>query len=135
MTIEELEKRVQKLEKIGKLFDYLISAVDAIIGTIVSEGENLTNLQTTRDNLRKIRNKYTEITLKWGIEMRIITINLPEKYLQAIQILNDLEKYPSRSEVIRIALNDFLAKELKMYNDLDPDNFKMLIRSEGIKIE
>ncbi len=65
--------------------------------------------------------------------MKIITINLPEKYLQAIQILNDMGVYPSRSEAIRIALNDFLAKELKMYKDLDDENFKMLIRSKSNK--
>ncbi|MHA2474883.1 MAG: ribbon-helix-helix domain-containing protein [Promethearchaeota archaeon] len=34
--------------------------------------------------------------------MKIITINLPEKYLQAIQILNDMNIYPSRSEAIRM---------------------------------
>ena len=65
--------------------------------------------------------------------MKIITINLPEKYLQAIQILNDNGAYPSRSEAIRRALNDFLAKELKMYNDLDDESFKMLIRSKKRK--
>ena len=63
--------------------------------------------------------------------MRIITINLPEKYLDAIQILNDMNVYPSRSEAIRVALNDFLTNELKMYLDLDPENFKTLIRSKG----
>jgi Arc/MetJ-type ribon-helix-helix transcriptional regulator len=62
--------------------------------------------------------------------MKIITINLPEKYLQAIQVLNDMGVYPSRSEAIRIALGDFLSKELKMYNDLDDENFKILIRSK-----
>jgi len=61
--------------------------------------------------------------------MKIITINLPEKYLSAIQILNDLGIYPSRSEAIRIALRDFLSNELKMYQDLDDDSFKMLVRS------
>jgi Arc/MetJ-type ribon-helix-helix transcriptional regulator len=66
--------------------------------------------------------------------MKIITINLPEKYLQAIQILNEMGAYPSRSEAIRTALRDFLAKELKMYNDLDDDSFKMLIRSKKSKI-
>ncbi len=66
--------------------------------------------------------------------MKIITINLPEKYLQAIQILNDNGAYPSRSEAIRRALNDFLAKELKMYNDLDDESIKMLIRSKKRKI-
>lgn len=65
--------------------------------------------------------------------MKIITINLPEKYLQAIQILNDMGIYPSRSEAIRVALNDFLDKELKMFNELDDDSFKMLIRSKSSK--
>ena len=66
--------------------------------------------------------------------MKIITINLPEKYLAAIQILNDMDILPSRSEAIRMALHDFLAKELKMYNDLDDDSFRMLIRSRKSKI-
>ena len=61
--------------------------------------------------------------------MKIITINLPEKYLSAIQILNDLGIYPSRSETIRIALKDFLKDELKMYEDLEDDSFKRLIKS------
>ena len=55
--------------------------------------------------------------------MKIITINLPEKYLQAIQILNDMGVYPSRSEAIRTALHDFLANELKMFKDLDDEFF------------
>jgi antitoxin ParD1/3/4 len=61
--------------------------------------------------------------------MKIITINLPEKYLSAIQTLNDLGIYPSRSEAIRIALKEFLKEELKMFNELDDENFKMLLRS------
>jgi len=65
--------------------------------------------------------------------MKIITINLPEKYLQAIQILNDMGVYPSRSEAIRNALHDFLTKELKMFKDLDEESFKMLIRSKSNK--
>ncbi len=65
--------------------------------------------------------------------MKIITINLPEKYLQAIQILNDMGVYPSRSEAIRNALREFLTKELKMFKDLDEESFKMLIRSKSNK--
>jgi antitoxin ParD1/3/4 len=61
--------------------------------------------------------------------MKIITINLPEKYLNAIQALNDLGIYPSRSEAIRIALRDFLRDELQMYDDLDEEKFKMILRS------
>ena len=72
-------------------------------------------------------------TVKRLIKMKIITINLPEKYLDAIKILNEQKVYPSRSEAIRIALRDFLSNELKMYNDLDEDNFKMLVRSGPAK--
>ena len=61
--------------------------------------------------------------------MKIITINLPEKYLEAIQTLNDLGIYPSRSEAIRTALSEFLDDELKMFNNLEEDTFKMLVRS------
>jgi Arc/MetJ-type ribon-helix-helix transcriptional regulator len=61
--------------------------------------------------------------------LKIITINLPERYLSAIQTLNDLGIYPSRSEAIRIALKDFLNEELKMYDDLGEEAFKMLLRS------
>ncbi|GAH84126.1 unnamed protein product [marine sediment metagenome] len=61
--------------------------------------------------------------------MKIITINLPEKYLEAIQTLNDLGVYPSRSQAIRTALSEFLGDELKMFENLDDETFKMLVRS------
>ncbi|NHJ20499.1 MAG: ribbon-helix-helix protein, CopG family [Candidatus Lokiarchaeota archaeon] len=61
--------------------------------------------------------------------MKIITINLPEKYLEAIQTLNDLGVYPSRSEAIRTALSEFLEHELKMFDNLEENTFRMLIRS------
>ena len=67
--------------------------------------------------------------------MKIITINLPEKYLAAIQTLNDLGIYPSRSEAIRIALGDFLEDELQMYQDLDDDSFKVLMKNNINKRE
>lgn len=63
--------------------------------------------------------------------MRIITINLPNQYLQAIQVLNDMGVYPSRSEAIRVALHQFLTNELKLEKDLDSETFKMLMRSGG----
>jgi len=61
--------------------------------------------------------------------MKIITINLPEKYLEAIQTLNDLGVYASRSEAIRTALSEFLSDELKMFENLEDEKFKMLVRS------
>jgi len=64
-----------------------------------------------------------------GKEMKIITINLPEKYISAIQILNDLGLYPSRSEAVRVALRDFLSNELKFYQEIEDEKFKMFVRS------
>jgi len=61
--------------------------------------------------------------------MKIITINLPEKYLEAIKTLNDLGVYASRSEAIRNALSQFLDDELKMFENLEDRTFRMLVRS------
>lgn len=64
--------------------------------------------------------------------MKIITINLPEKYLAAIQVLQDMGVYPSRSEALRVALKQFLVKELKFNSELEPESFKMITRSGRI---
>lgn len=60
--------------------------------------------------------------------MQIITINLPERYLIVIQILEDLGISPSRSETVRRALREFLENELNFFEDLESDNFKELMR-------
>lgn len=65
--------------------------------------------------------------------MRIITINLPEKYLSAIKVLNDLGIYPSRSEAIRVALKDFLPDELKMYEELDEESLSFQLKNRYTK--
>jgi Arc/MetJ-type ribon-helix-helix transcriptional regulator len=51
---------------------------------------------------------------KKEMPLQIITINLPEQYLDAIQYLNDRGVYPSRSEAIRTALLEFLPKEMNL---------------------
>nr|MDO8117294.1 ribbon-helix-helix domain-containing protein [Candidatus Sigynarchaeota archaeon] len=48
----------------------------------------------------------------------IITINLPSLYIGALSRLTDNGEYPSRSEAIRVALNDFLTRELSMVDVL-----------------
>jgi len=55
---------------------------------------------------------------------------MPQKYLDALQVLQDLGLYPSRSEAIRECLRDFLYKEKKFMNTLSKESFKMLIRRE-----
>ena len=45
--------------------------------------------------------------------MRIITVNLPQSFLSAIDKLTGSQGlYPSRSELIRVAVRDFLLNEL-----------------------
>mgnify|MGYP000067655867 CR=1 FL=1 len=44
--------------------------------------------------------------------MKLITVHIPEKFLEAIDTLIAEGKYPNRSEIIRIAIRDFLREEL-----------------------
>jgi len=62
--------------------------------------------------------------------MRIITINLPHRYLDAIACLIDLGYYPSRSEAIRIALREFLGSEIEMFSKLEKGYFEKIKRAQ-----
>jgi len=53
------------------------------------------------------------------LETKIITINLSEPHIKALQILQDLGLYPSRSEAIRVSIRDFLMKELGFAQKFD----------------
>lgn len=44
--------------------------------------------------------------------MRIITVKMPESYIEAIDELVRLGRYTSRSEVIRAAIRELLKREL-----------------------
>ena len=47
--------------------------------------------------------------------MRIITVNIPHTYLRAIDKLTGRQGlFPSRSELIRVAVREFLINELKI---------------------
>jgi Arc/MetJ-type ribon-helix-helix transcriptional regulator len=55
--------------------------------------------------------------------MKIVTVNVPESYLDAIEKLTGNDGlYPSRSELIRCAVRDFLIKELQMAKTLIRSN-------------
>jgi len=43
--------------------------------------------------------------------MRLITIYLPESYLEALDKLVEKRYYPSRAEAIRVAIRDLLNRE------------------------
>uniref|UniRef100_A0A7J3Z892 Ribbon-helix-helix protein, CopG family n=1 Tax=Ignisphaera aggregans TaxID=334771 RepID=A0A7J3Z892_9CREN len=44
--------------------------------------------------------------------MRIVTVKMPETYLEAIDELVRIGRYSSRSEVIRTAIRELLKREL-----------------------
>ena len=51
--------------------------------------------------------------------MKIVTVNVPESYLGSIEkLVGEHGLYPSRSELIRVAVREFLLKELKMANNM-----------------
>ena len=44
--------------------------------------------------------------------MRLITLHLPEQYLDSLQKLVAEKRYPNKSEAIRFAIRDLLKAEL-----------------------
>ncbi|MFX1519768.1 MAG: ribbon-helix-helix domain-containing protein [Promethearchaeota archaeon] len=44
--------------------------------------------------------------------MRLISVKLPEKYLEGLDTLVRIGVYPSRSEAIRVAVRDLLKREV-----------------------
>ena len=44
--------------------------------------------------------------------MRLITLNLPEPYIKALDKLVEEKKFPNRAEAIRMAIRDFLKAEV-----------------------
>lgn len=70
---------------------------------------------------------------RWGnIPLKIITINLPLKVVEAIELLRDLGLYPSKSEFLRSAIREFLEEELRFDLELDPILFKSIIKGGKI---
>ncbi|MFW9822457.1 MAG: CopG family ribbon-helix-helix protein [Promethearchaeota archaeon] len=51
--------------------------------------------------------------------MKIVTVNIPESYLESIErLIGENGLYPSRSELIRCAVREFLIKELRRANEM-----------------
>ena len=67
--------------------------------------------------------------------MKIVTVNIPESYIDSIErLVGENGLYPSRSELIRVAVRDFLLRELKHadnmakykeaeFEDFDDENY------------
>ena len=49
-----------------------------------------------------------------GVNLKIVTVNVPTNFLKAIEkLVGDDGLYPSRSELIRVAVREFLMEELQ----------------------
>ena len=59
-------------------------------------------------------------------QLKVITINIPDQYLECIEVMVNLGFFPSRSEAIRQALSRFLVMERGVNYDLEPDHFQAL---------
>ena len=46
------------------------------------------------------------------IEMKLVTLHIPETYVDGLEKLVESNLYPNRSEAIRIAIRDLLKREL-----------------------
>jgi Arc/MetJ-type ribon-helix-helix transcriptional regulator len=46
--------------------------------------------------------------------MKVVTVHLPEAYLEAIDELVRKRLYPNRAEVIRMAVRDLIRREAKL---------------------
>lgn len=69
--------------------------------------------------------------------MRVITVKLPDVYIEGIDELVKLGKYASRSEAIREAIRDLLRRELWINDDelkYDKRNLKHLNGFNNIKV-
>jgi len=49
------------------------------------------------------------------IDMHLITVHLPEAYLEGLDSLVSERIYPNRSEAIRVAVRDLLKNELTIF--------------------
>jgi len=54
--------------------------------------------------------------------MKIVTVHLPEAYLEAIDELVRMKVYPNRAEVIRMAVRDLIQREYPIVASLLKNN-------------
>lgn len=64
--------------------------------------------------------------------MKIITVNIPVPYIEAIAgLVGENGLYPSRSELVRVAIRDWFKKELNREKEFEKfHNEEMLVQKE-----
>ena len=63
-------------------------------------------------------------------EMKLISVNLPESYLNVLEILVVDGKFPNRSEAIRVAIRDLIKTEYLIEESVNKNITPSIIESE-----
>ncbi|MHA2472972.1 MAG: ribbon-helix-helix domain-containing protein [Promethearchaeota archaeon] len=64
------------------------------------------------------------------INFKLISVNLPESYLKVLEILVSEEKFPNRSEAIRVAIRDLIKTEFLIEEQVNRNAPPSIIESE-----
>jgi len=68
------------------------------------------------------------------IKIKLISVNLPENYLNILEVLVSEGKFPNRSEAIRVGIRDLIRTEYlieeSVKRNLNPSLLKTEIESE-----
>ena len=64
------------------------------------------------------------------IKIKLISVNLPESYLKVLEILVVENKFPNRSEAIRVGIRDLIRTEYLMEQSIKRNTSPSLIQSE-----
>ena len=64
------------------------------------------------------------------IKIKLISVNLPESYLKVLEILVVENKFPNRSEAIRVGIRDLIRTEYLMEQSIKRSISPSLIQSE-----
>jgi Arc/MetJ-type ribon-helix-helix transcriptional regulator len=65
--------------------------------------------------------------------MKLISVNLPESYLKVLEILVAEEKFPNRSEAIRVGIRDLIKTEYLIEESVKRNINPNIIESEIAK--
>ncbi len=65
--------------------------------------------------------------------MKLISVNLPESYLKVLEMLVAEEKFPNRSEAIRVGIRDLIKTEYLIEESVKRNINPSIIESEIVK--
>jgi len=64
------------------------------------------------------------------IVIKLISVNLPESYLNMLENLVSIGRFPNRSEAIRVSIRDLIKIEYLIEERIDRDKKSPIIESE-----